>query len=291
MITLENERLRVVVNPLGGALNSVYGKQTGTEYLWQGDPAYWAKQAPNLFPFVGRLHEKRYTLHGKSYDMLIHGFLPTTPMETEQTAADSCVLVLRDNEATRACYPYAFEYRVRYALDGSRLLISYEVTNRSDEPLYFGVGGHPGFNVPLEAGLAYEDYALPFSEPSAPDLVGFSENVLVDGTRTPYALKDGVAIPLRHDLFDRDAVVLANAPRDVTLSSPKGQRGVRVTWPQMAYIGFWSKPKSDAPYVCIEPWSVLPGREGVVEDLEKMPDRTPLMPGETSVNAWTIEVW
>ena len=29
--------------------------------------------------------------------------------------------------------------------------------------MYFGLGGHPGFNVPLEAGLSFEDYCLEFS--------------------------------------------------------------------------------------------------------------------------------
>ena len=157
--------------------------------------------------------------------------------------------------------------------------------------MYFGVGGHPGFNVPMEEGLRFEDYDLTFCEAGTPDMVGFAESILIDGTRKPYPLKDNVTIPLRHDLFDHDALVLADAPRGVTLSSPKGQRGLRVSWPQMAFIGFWHKPQSDAPYVCIEPWSVLPGRDGVVEDLETMADRTALKPGETSVNAWEIEVW
>ena len=291
MITLENEQLRVRISEAGGALQSIFGKQTGIEYLWQGNPAYWAKQAPNLFPFVGRLFEKRYILHGKSYEMTIHGFVPRSELDVEKVSADSCLLLLRDNEDTRSCYPFSFEYRIRYMLDENRLLIRYEVTNLSTDTMFFGEGGHPGFNVPLEAGLQFEDYDLTFREASTPNLVGFSDQVLVDGTRKRFPLKDNVTIPLRHELFDHDAIVLADAPWGVTLSSPKGQRGIRVTWPHMAYIGFWHKPQSDAPYVCIEPWTVLPGREGIVEDLEKMEDMTALEPGKTHVNAWKIEVW
>ena len=291
MIRIENEQLRVTISPTGGTLQSIFGKQTETEYLWQEDPTYWAKRAPNLFPFVGRLYEKRYTAGGQSYEMTIHGFAPTSQMEEEQTGPESCVFTLRDSESTRAIYPYRFEYRVRYTLDENRLQICYEVTNRDEKTLYFGVGGHPGFNVPLEAGLAFEDYALTFREASVPNRVQFSDQVLVNGVRTPYPLVNNVTIPLRHDLFDQDAVVLADAPRGVTLASEKGRRGVRVTWPQMPYIGFWHKPHSDAPFVCIEPWSVLPGREGVVEALETMADMTALQPGETRTNSWTIEVW
>jgi len=291
MIQIENEQLRVTISPTGGTLQSVFGKQTETEYLWQADPAYWVKRAPNLFPFVGRLYEKCYTVNGQPYEMMIHGFAPTSEMEEEQTGPDSCVFTLRDNEETRAIYPYRFEYRVRYTLDQNRILIAYEVTNLDEKTLYFGVGGHPGFNVPMEKGLKFEDYALTFPEASTPSRVQFSDQVLVNGIRTPYALKDQVAIPLRHDLFDQDAVVLADAPRSVTLASEKGARGVRVSWPQMPYIGFWHKPHSDAPFVCIEPWGVLPGREGVVEALETMADMTALKPGETRTNPWEIEVW
>ena len=292
MTVLENEQLRIVISPLGGTLQSVRGRQTGIEYLWQGDEKYWKGQAPNLFPLIGRLFEKRYTLHGRSYDMTIHGFASTSEMEVEQETADSCVFLLRDSEATRAVYPYAFEYRIRYVLNSCRLLISYEVTNLSEETMHFGVGGHPGINVPLEPGLQFEDYDLTFCDAAEPNLISFSsDTVLVDGIRTPFPLKDSVTLPLRHDLFDRDAIVLADAARGVTLSSPRGQHGVRVTWPQMPYIGFWHMPRTDAPYVCIEPWSMLPGRDGVIEDLETMPDMTALEPGRTYVNTWAVEVW
>ena len=31
----------------------------GTEYLWQGDPRYWAERSPLLFPMVGRCAAER----------------------------------------------------------------------------------------------------------------------------------------------------------------------------------------------------------------------------------------
>ncbi|MBQ3705020.1 MAG: aldose 1-epimerase family protein [Clostridia bacterium] len=291
MLLLENGRLRVRLSETGGELQSLFSKDTGTEYLWQGDPAWWAKRAPNLFPFIGRLFEKRYTLHGKSYDMPIHGFLPRSEMEVEEASGNSCTLLLRDSEETRACYPFRFEYRLRYTLDESCLSVRCEAVNRSDETMFFCEGAHPGFNVPLEPGLKFEDYNLTFREASMPALVDFSPTVLVSGVRTRYPLKDNITLPLRHELFDRDAVVLADAPRGVTLSSPEGRRGVRVSWPQMAYIGFWHKSRSEAPYVCIEPWSALPGREGIVEDLEEMAGMTALDPGAVHINSWKIEVW
>lgn len=284
MIHLENEWLRVLISPVGGELQSVYGKETETEYLWQGDESIWSGRAPNLFPFIGRLSEKRYTLRGGSYDMTIHGFVSKAVMTAEQTGKtekDRCVLQLTDSEATRAVYPYRFIYRICYELKQNRLLGRYEVTNRSEEPLICALGGHPGFRVPLEPGLRFEDYQLAFPEPCEPRRVLFSERALVSGERQPYPLLGGTTIPLCHGLFDEDAVVLTNVPDSVTLSSPAGRRGVRVTWEKMKYVGFWHMPRCDAPYVCVEPWSALPGRDGVLEDLERMEDRTVVLPGET----------
>lgn len=75
------------------------------------------------------------------------------------------------------------------------------------------------------------------------------------------------------------------------MSSPKGTHGVTISYPDMPYVRFWHKPQTDAPYVCIEPWSVLPGREGIVEDLETMADMTAIEPGKTAVNQWSIELF
>ena len=52
-----------------------------------------------------------------------------------------------------------------------------------------------------------------------------------------------------------------------------GVSKVTVSYPDFRYLGFWHKPKTDAPYVCVEPWTSLPSREGIVEDLSLQSDR------------------
>lgn len=64
MIILENESFRVEINPFGAELSSFRSKKTGTEYVWGGDPAAWKRHAPVLFPIVGRLKDKTYTVGG-----------------------------------------------------------------------------------------------------------------------------------------------------------------------------------------------------------------------------------
>ena len=65
---LENENLRVTVESHGAELVSVVNKQTGAEMLWQADPAVWARHAPVLFPYCGRLKDGAFTCKGVRYE-------------------------------------------------------------------------------------------------------------------------------------------------------------------------------------------------------------------------------
>ena len=78
--------------------------------------------------------------------------------------------------------------------------------------------------------------------------------------------------------------------REVTLKSAKTGRFVRVSYPEMAYLGIWHWPKTDAPYVCIEPWTSLPARQDVVEEFACKSDMIHLLPGRTYENTWTITI-
>ncbi|MHB8127781.1 MAG: aldose 1-epimerase family protein [Mobilitalea sp.] len=291
MINISNDQISVTANSIGGELLSIHDIKTGTEYLWQGDSTFWGRRALNIFPFVGRLFQKMYTLNGVCYSINIHGFLPNAEMELVFRDTDSCCFCLRENEETLAMFPYAFEFFIKYKLIKRTLYIEFQVHNCSVETMYCAMGGHPGFNLPLEQGLTFEDYNISFPTPCEPNLVEFTPTVLCTGVRTPYLLEDGYRLPLRHSLFKQDAVVFADMPRSVTISSPKGTRKITVDFPQMPYIGFWHKPNSEAPFVCIEPWSSLPGREGVVEETKDMQDLTAITAGEYYSNQWSISIY
>ncbi len=292
--TIKNEKLRVTVRTLGGSLRSIQDRE-GTEYLWQGDAAYWKDQAPNLFPYIARMTEGKYTLDGREYHMDIHGFAKDSELTAAEWGESGLLLRLRDSGETLAQYPYHFTYEIEYRLEGSVLTVVYRVVNRDERTMYFGIGGHPGFNVPLEDGLAFEDYELWFagcggeSSEGETRRVRFSPACFVTGME-PYALGEGGVLPLRHDLFDDDAIVLTGVPGQVYLGAKNGHKAVRVTYPQMRYLGVWHKPHSDAPYVCIEPWSSLPSRDGVVEDLASQPGLIALEAGKTYENRWEIEM-
>lgn len=293
--SLDNGVLSVRVSSIGGQLLSV--KKDGKEYLWQGDPAFWEDRAPNLFPYIARLTKGTYTVHGKEYHLPIHGFLPAAEMKAEAQEESLLVLRLDADESTLACYPFVFTLRIRYELNQDTLRIAYEVENGGTEEMYFGIGGHPGFQAPLEEGLSFEDYFLEFESEGqsgtgaqTPVRIGFSPTCFLNGKDEPWPLEKGCRIPLRHDLFDDDAIVLSHTPKTVVLRSEKGGRGVRVRFPQMPYIGFWHAVKKPAPYVCIEPWSSLPSRQDVVEELSEQPGLIHLEGKGVYRNLWSIQL-
>ena len=290
LYTIHNSDMTVTIDGLGAQLQSITAAG-GTEYLWSGDPAYWSSRAPILFPYVGRLTDDTYTCDGRAYQMTRHGFARRTEFSVLTQGKDHITLYMEDSEESRKLYPFAFRFDVSYVLEGSTLVIVYAVESRDGRTMFFGLGGHPGFRVPLEEGRAFTDYRLTFAHPCQPWQVLMSENYMISGREAPYPLENGVDLPLRHDLFDRDAIILKHFARSVTLSAGEGTRGLTLSCPRMRYLGIWHQPKTDAPYVCLEPWVSLPSREGVVEDLRQQFDLVSLEPRQRYENRWTVTVF
>jgi len=287
--TIQNDHLKVTVNSLGAELHSIQSAD-GTEYLWQGNPDVWNGQAPNIFPYVARLTEQKYTYDGNEYTMKIHGFINAVELIPEKQTKESITLRYDSNEETLAQYPFSFIYRITYALKGNVMHVTNEVENIGSTRMHFGIGGHPGFNVPLEDGLSFEDYCLEFSHSAHPYHVGFTADCFLNGSDAEYPLVDGTKIPLHHDLFDDDAIVLKHTDHTVTLHSEKGKRAVRVSFPDYNVIGFWHMPKIEAPYVCIEPWYGRCDRahyKGEYKDKDWMQH---LAPGGVFKGGYTIDI-
>lgn len=288
--TLKNDQLSITISSKGGELLSIQSKD-GREYLWQGDPTYWPDRAPQLFPYVGRFTDGQYIMDGEKHDMGIHGFFAGCELKEEQVSDCSITFSLTPDAELRSQYDRDFVVLLTYELDGTTIINRFQVKNLDSRTMYFGYGGHPGFQVPLEEGLAFEDYYLEFSTPCLPVSIGMSPTCFVEGTNVPLALEDDKILPLAHSLFDNDAIVLRNMAQEVSLRSAKGAHGVTVTYPQMPYLGIWHKPNTEAPYVCIEPWVSLPSRQDVIEVFEDKLDMIVVAPGKEYVNQWKIAIF
>ena len=286
--SLKNEYIELSVSDRGAEPVSIRSSD-GTEYLWTGEKEYWPGRAPHLFPFVGRLFEQRYLYDGVSYPLSIHGFLKDSVLELEKQSG-GLVFRLKANETTLRQYPFDFCLHVCYELFERTVAVTFKVKNNDKKPMPFAIGGHPGFNVPLEKGLTFEDYYLEFQEPSLPKRAEPTDTVLLNGRYHDYPLKDGRVIELRHSLFDDDAIVLKDISRSVTLKSDRSSRAVRVDFPGFKYLGIWHTVRTDAPFVCIEPWTALQGFENSVMEIDKNSDMTVLQKGEEYKNEWTINI-
>ena len=49
-------------------------------------------------------------------------------------------------------------------------------------------------------------------------------------------------------------------------------------------------PKTEAPYMCIEPWTSVPAIDNVVDDFETKLEMNRLAPGDSYTNSFSITV-
>ncbi len=252
MRVIENEFLKVTINPQGAELNSIYHKAAQTEHLWQADPQVWAWHAPNLFPVVGGLVDNQLHVNGQAYPLQRHGFARQSAFRLVEADRKRAVFSLAYDEDTLRIYPYKFNFQVIYDLIDNALRVTYKVINLDDQTIYFSVGGHPAFRVPFTNEDAYEDYYLEFEVQENLNTHLLSAEGYFTGETEPVALTHH-QLPLTRHLFDRDALVFKNLhTRQVIIKNHKNEHTLSVEFPHFNYLGIWAKPGAD--FVCIEPW-------------------------------------
>ncbi|RYE19096.1 MAG: aldose 1-epimerase family protein, partial [Sphingobacteriaceae bacterium] len=210
MISIENDFLKVTIQPQGAEMVSIYNKQTQTEHLWQADPVVWPWHAPNLFPIVGELNNNQLQVNGHSYTLSRHGFARQSTFSILEANETHAKFSLPFNESTLAVYPFKFEFQVLYDLKDQDLRVTYKVINQDEETMYFSVGAHPAFAVPFYPNEQYEDYYIEF-ETSEPLLTHLLNDGLVS-SETAMVPMDGRKIWLTRNLFNRDALIF----KDIT---------------------------------------------------------------------------
>lgn len=254
MITIKNDQLTVQIKQAGAELHSIKRSGSFHEYLWQGDAASWGRQAPILFPFVGRLKNNQYTFNGQIYHQTQHGFARDCQFVVVKHLADQVTLRLTDTTATRKVYPFRFALTVNYRLEGGQLLVSYRVTNPDQQPLLYALGAHPGFNVPFSSDVAFENIDLSVSP------AGVYPRIKLVGPyndmQHPTTIDLQGPHQLNHQDFADDALILVTnyQPLTVSLTEPSSGHGVHVHVDQTPFVGVWSPYPQKANLVCIEPW-------------------------------------
>jgi galactose mutarotase-like enzyme len=288
MAIIRSDEILVEASTKGAELLSIKGAG-GLEYLWQGDPAFWPRRSPLLFPIVGALPGGSYVYAGKSYSLGNHGFVRDLEFSLKHEGSDSLLYELFSDDSSLALYPFRFELAVSYAVQGPILEVGYEVTNADDKRMPFSIGAHPAFRAPLMPGERREDFDLVFEKSETVDRHYLNSDNLLTGESEGF-LRGSSGVPVTNFLFDRGAIVLKDhVSRRVTLKSRVSGRFVELRFPDFPQLGIWS-PKGDCPFVCIEPWFGVMALAGSPQDLERKEAVLFLDPGDTFAAAFTIRI-
>lgn len=285
---LENDLCKAEINHHGAELSSFVLKENNLEYIWQGDPEYWGRHAPVLFPFVGRLKNDTYNYQGQSFKMGQHGFARDMIFEEETSDKTSATFLLKSTEETLKNYPFHFELRLSYQLIGQELTVGYEVSTTSDE-MYFSIGGHPAFNIPLVEGSKFGDYYLHFA-PSKSRFLLPLDGPYVDIKEKTLA-QTNTSIQLHREFFENDAFILETMGENAfSILSDKTEHGVTLSYHDLPYVGIWTTYPKEAPFVCIEPWAGIADTLEATGNIEDKLGINKITPEETFKKSYAIKI-
>lgn len=262
-IIIQNQHLTAKILSKGAELFSLQNNHSNREYMWEGNPDFWGKHAPILFPIVGTLKDNQYRHKGQTYALSRHGFARDMEFEVVDKTANTVVFSLKATEETKANYPFDFELQIGYTLVENSLNIEYKIINKMDERMPFSIGGHPAFALPKN----FTSYALEFEQQET--LESFTlENDLLSNTKVNIALNERV-LPLSYSLFEKDALIFKKLNSKKISILEENKPILNFYFEDFKNFGIWTK--MNAPFICLEPWlgfSDLTSSDGNIENKE-----------------------
>ncbi|WP_367753317.1 aldose 1-epimerase family protein [Flavobacterium sp. WC2430] len=243
-VTLLNSNLTAKINTIGAELFSLVSNRK--EYIWEGNPAFWGKHSPVLFPIVGTLKNNTYTYNTISYQLSRHGFARDTEFKLIDKKESSAIFSIQSNEETLKVYPFDFELQIIYTLEDNNLHIQYKVINKGNVLMPFSIGAHPALALPG----AFENYSMEF-EIEEPLVYNLLENDLIsNNTKTLSTIENKVA--LNYPLFENDALIFKTLKSNYLTIFEHQKPLIRMHYEDFPHLGIWTK--NNAPFLCIEPW-------------------------------------
>ena len=289
MHTLRNDILTVEVSEHGAELQSI--RKGDVEYLWQGDPAYWGRRSPVLFPIVGSVWEKRCRVGGKEFELGQHGFARDMDFILVCATDTEVRYRLESSDETLAKYPYPFVLEIAYRLHGASIDVIWEVKNPSDKDMYFQIGAHPAFFYPdydpEKSGRGF----FTFDRTEGIECIRIKEKGCVDAvTKWPLEMPEGV-LKLEKDTFDAiDTIMVQDSQlKRVNMFKEDGTAWLSLSF-DAPVVGIWSPPGKVAPFICIEPWYGRCDRVGYEGEYKDKDWMNCLAPGEGFKSVYTIEI-
>ena len=289
---IENEYIIIVVNAHGAEMCSLVKNSGIKEMLWHGDPMWWKRHSPVLFPIVGSLWEGTMRQNGKEYHMGQHGFARDMDFELIASTRNSLRDRLSSNEETLAKFPWNFVLEIGYVLDGSSVKVQWTVKNTDETDIFFQIGAHPAFfmyGFDGKADIAGYMQFEPANDNYTLSLLG--EKGCVSGSHTQLDCPNGM-VAITKQLFSIDTVMVEHTPMtSVTLLDKDKNPYLRLTH-SAPVIGIWSPVKKDslAPFICIEPWYGRCDRQGYQGEFCDKDWANHLTPGQVFNAEYRIDI-
>jgi len=243
--TLSKSGFTAVINSKGAELISLTN-DAGKEFIWEGDPDFWGKHSPVLFPIVGTLKNNTYRYNDHDYHLPRHGFARDMEFKIANRTDHEVTFSLTSDEETLQMYPFAFELQIIYTLTENALTIGYRVRNKNAVDMPFSIGAHPAFALPGN----FEDYALAFEKDETLNY-HLLDNDLISNQTKKLLLNQGI-LPLDHEWFANDALVFKKLESQSVTITKNSEPLITVDFESFPNLGIWTKP--GAPFLCIEPW-------------------------------------
>lgn len=241
---IESNSLIVQVTSLGAEMKRLFSREWHRELLWLGDEKRWKRSAPILFPIVGKLKDDEYQLHGKTFKQSQHGFARDFEFKCTECGTSEAEFLLVATQETFNMYPFCFELRVRYKVDGNKVIISYFVKNDDRQDILFSIGAHPGFETKDIA-----NYEIRFEKE---EKEYFRSKAGLVNWGKAFELKSQ-KIQVQADIFKDDALIFKKLKsKYVDLVDNKRNEVIRIH-SNTPFFGLWAKG-DDVPFVCLEPW-------------------------------------
>lgn len=243
--TISNSTLSASINHSGAELFSLKDNK-GKEYIWEGNPDFWGKHSPILFPIVGTLKNNAYTIDGKEYQLSRHGFAREMEFELIDKTENSAIFSLKSNAETLKKYPFEFELQLIYTLEESSLNIQYKVINNSETKMPFSIGAHPAIALTEN----FENYAFEFEKEEVLKYYLLENDLISNKTKVLETTNN--TVPLHYKLFENDALIFKTLESKSLTILENSKPYIKVSFKNFPSLGLWTKDQ--APFVCIEPW-------------------------------------
>lgn len=281
MLTLKNEFITANFKTMGGELTNLIYK--GREYIWQRDPAFWDGACPLMFPICGGLKDDVCYIDGKEYSIEKHGYARFKEFTVEKHTESSITFLHKSDEETKKQYPFDYELRVIYTLDGKRLSIRNEVTNVGNDTMYFSIGSHEAYATP--EGIQDYDIVIPQREV----LYSFDVDGSLLSENKRLILNNEDTLSLDYKYFEIDALIFKDIiSRSVILKKRDNSVKLRVEFDGFFNMMLWTKP--GAGYICIEPWNGIPDRTYSDQNFKTKEGIQAVGAGSTYVRTHSIEI-